>query len=340
MKEGVRQFGVPWLSPTSAARLLTCPASVVGLMTGAPPRSPAPSTRTSAGVLAHAALQRWVMADDWRYGDRDGVLIDHFHAVAKDRKVAVAAVMDGRVTEARLEQRASSLGELMRQAGADATAKAEVTLHDNERRLWGTLDLLVTSERGVWLIDLKSGMDAAQSLLPAVIRSQLMIYSHLVTAVHGRAPTWMGVFSLRQGAKQMPVSQSDDSMLLGLLDESRSAWMANDRPALPSPEACRHCTRRPGCDPHWIALRAWEDADGLEGQLLRAQTAENGRTALLVQNGTGSAWVSNMRGEGLQELVGHRVRVMRIRRRKATGQSSDPPQWQATDSSAIASVGD
>jgi hypothetical protein len=280
------------------------------------------------------------MADDWRYGDRDGALVDHFHAAAEARQVAVAAVMDGRVTKARLEQRASSLGELMRQAGADAKAEAEVTLHDSERRLWGTLDLLVTSDRGVWLIDLKSGMDAAQPLLPAVIRSQLTIYSHLVAAVRGRAPTWMGVFSLRQGAKQVPMSQSDDLGLLGLLDERRSAWMAHDRPALPSPKVCRYCTRRPGCDPHWIALRALEDADGVEGQLLRAQTAENGRTALLVQNATGSAWVSNMRGEGLQELVGHRVRVMRIRRRTPAGQSSDPTQWQATDSSAIASVGD
>lgn len=340
MKDGVRQSGLPWLSPTSAARLLTCPASVVGLVTGPPPQSPAPSTGTSAGVLAHAALQRWVMADDWRCGDRDGALVDHFHAVAKAHKVAVAEVVDGRLTEARLGQRASSLGELMRQAGADATAEAEVTLHDSERRLWGTLDLLVTSERGVWLIDLKSGMDAAQSLLPAVIRSQLLLYSHLVTAVRGRAPTWMGIFSLRQGAKQLAVSQSDDSALLRLLDERRSAWMAHDRPALPSPEVCRHCTRRPRCDPHWIALRAWEDADGFEGQLLRAQTAENGRTALLVQNATGSAWVSNMRGKGLQELVGHRVRVMRIRRRTAAGQFSGPTQWQATDSSAIASVGD
>ncbi|SNS43408.1 PD-(D/E)XK nuclease superfamily protein [Geodermatophilus saharensis] len=339
MKAGVRQSGVPWLSPTSAARLLTCPASVVGLVTGPPPRSPAPSTGTSAGALAHAALQRWVMADDWRYGDRDGALVDHFHAVAEARKVAVAAVMNGRVTEARLEQRASSLGELMRQAGADATAEAEVTLHDSERRLWGTLDLLITSDRGVWLIDLKSGMDAAQSLLPAVILSQLSIYSHLVAAVRGRAPTWVGVFSLRQGAKQVPVSPSDLG-LLGLLDERRSAWMAHDRPALPAPEVCRYCTRRPGCDPHWIALRAWGGADGVEGQLLRAQTAENGRTALLVQNATGSAWVSNMRGEGFQELVGHHVRVMRIRRRTPAGQSSDAAQWQATDSSAIASVGD
>ena len=340
MKDRVRQSGVPWLSPTSAARLLACPASVTGLAIGPPPRSPAPSTGTSAGALAHAALQRWVMADDWRYGDRDGALVDHFHAAAKARKIAVAAVMDGRATEARLGQRASSLGKLMRQAGDDATAEAEVTLHDSQRRVWGTLDLLVTSNRGVWLIDLKSGMDAAQSSLPAFIRSQLLIYRHLVAAVRGRAPTWIGVFSLRQGATQVPLSESDGSSLFGLLDEARSAWMAHERPAWPSPEVCKYCTRRPECDPHWIALEAWGDADGLEGQLVRAQTAANGRTALLVRNATGSAWVSDMRGEELQRLVGHRVRIIRIRQRPAASHPGDPTLWQATDSSVIAPLKD
>ncbi|GFG52302.1 hypothetical protein CQY20_34060 [Mycolicibacterium agri] len=103
--------------------------------------------------------------------------------------LTVELLEDGRATESRLKVQEPLLAEAIRSyVGIDGSALVEEPLYDDENCIWGTVDLLLESDYGITIIDLKSGADAAKESLPEKIIAQLMLYALLVSPAMRMGP--------------------------------------------------------------------------------------------------------------------------------------------------------
>ena len=152
-----------WLSPTSAWRLLTCPASL------GRPQGTLGSLEPNAGTIAHQAIQRWIETGDWTDPiQRSERLTAHFDAAACDARADITVLRDGRMTRARLAARAGQLAaELTELTSGGASIACEQPLSDPRRRLRGIPDVVVHGRRSA-VIDFKTGRDATVPLTERV----------------------------------------------------------------------------------------------------------------------------------------------------------------------------
>ncbi|MGY1709126.1 PD-(D/E)XK nuclease family protein [Geodermatophilus sp. SYSU D00758] len=325
---------VPWLSPAASNRLLDCPYSVTYLPADGRP-VPQQSVGSDVGTMAHVALQRWIGTGFWRSPAGDSELARLFVSVAEERGVDYANVPDGRMTAARLRHRAPGLREFMCQFGGQPSAECEVTLYDDDRRLWGTVDVLLSSPRGPVVVDLKSGGDGAITPLPTSIAVQLWLYAALVERCRGGQLQWLGIYSLRRGMREVELPREGLATLLHELDSNRAAWSLGNRPAMPTREHCRYCRRRVDCQPHWDALSMWSAPDGVEGRLLAVQKATNGRTAVRLATAADEAWVTDLRTPITGSAVGQGLRLVRVQPRRGPDGEPDLTRWRAGEESEI-----
>lgn len=326
-----------WLSPTAAAKLLACPASVENLPTGTKRPAPPPSFPRNSGSLAHLAVQRWIESGTWRSDHDCATLVALFREEAEKNGIAVALLPDGRTTEARLEVQGPALAEsLAKFAGSLGTVEAEVSLYDDGEYLWGTIDLLVHNGQEFAVLDLKTGEDAAGADIPESIKHQLWQYALLVSADRGTTPKMVSVFSLRRGLRPVDVEDADLLDLRIRLNSARQEWLSGARNTYPSPDACRFCSRRLRCEPHWSALKNWDNQDGVEGVVKRIDQAANGLAAVMLSTDKGIAWISEIPALAAESLeVGKASRAVRVRQMSHDEDSGQPARWRATEQSAL-----
>jgi RecB family exonuclease len=291
----------PWLAPSSAARLLTCPASVgARLETGAGSQEAAAApghgggTPPNAGTLAHAAVASWIGSGAWQGPDAPQALAYAYRSAAQDAGVHSEKLPGGRMTEARLRVRAAALAGYLRDCGTGTTFECELPLADAATRLHGVVDLLVTSPASRTVLDLKTGRDTAGPSVPPATMNQLLIYGYLVERARGGGHLDLAVFSLHTGLLRFPYTSGAAEALVERIIAARRQWSGGDRGARPSPETCRYCHRRLSCDPHWEAVKTWEDPGGVEGTVLRAAHSENGHTSLLIDTAAGRGWLTRI----------------------------------------------
>lgn len=331
---------IPWLAPTSTAKLIACPASLPELPTGGRPQPPS-SLPANAGVLGHLAVQRWVESGSWRKDSLGESLVDHFQREAHVHGVVVERLVDGRVTESRLRAQEAALASAIRVfAGANGSVLTEKPMYDDTNHLWGTVDLLIDGERGATVVDLKSGADAAKEKIPADIRNQLLHYALLVLADRGTIPSTLAVFSLRRGLRVVEGEEGDLESLLVKIDAARQRWMDGIRPAVPSPDQCHFCGRRLACDAHWAAINEWEEPDATQGVLKLVENAANGKSSLTLSCDERSVWISDVPSviaSSLQE--GSLTRGVRLRKSKREIHDHQNREiWYANEQSAFCSV--
>lgn len=298
-----------WLSPSSAARLLRCPASVTTMLTGGPPQA-TQIVPANAGSAAHLAVQRWIEAGDWRSDDNHR-LPQHLRQVLHEFGMDPATMPNGRTTEARLRIRAPQLADSLRRlmTGESALVHAELPLYAPSIHLWGVPDIFIDSESAA-IIDLKTGTAGAGADPDEDIKNQLLLYAALAHATTSRWPSTLAVFSLRTGYQDVPYEPRTAEALQVKLTTARDRWASGDRPAIPDPAGCRHCTQRLTCDPHWQAAAQWPDQSALQGTILQTRLADNGRTAIRVATATGTVWLTGLVTPIAADQVGRRVRAV------------------------------
>ena len=143
-----------WLSPTSAWRLVQCPAALPGAAWSGQP-SQQVGLASDAGSLAHEAMRSWVDAGSWRSDPSGQLLRSAFDEAAALAGVDVAAVPRGVLTRARLGGLAGTLISALDGAGTDAVA-CEVDLTDDRMLFHGRADIIVTGPHPA-VLDLKTG---------------------------------------------------------------------------------------------------------------------------------------------------------------------------------------
>lgn len=302
-----------WLSPSAASKLLACPASVTLLPTETP--SPLAGAAKNVGSLAHDALRRWVAAEHWRSPVGDSTLPALYRSCATDLGLSIAELPGGRQTEARLLVKAPALGALLRkEAGPGGVVHSEHTLYDHSRKLWGTVDVLVTRDGTVpLLLDLKTGQGFGKGDVPLHVTSQLTFYAGLVEYEYGELPRLTAAFTLRRGSISIPIATGDICQLHRRLEEAREGWAQHIRPALPEPVNCRYCRRRFSCEAHWQALDTWEGPDALEGVILQVEIADSSRAAVLLRTSIGDRWISGVPAAAVRAAsAGQRLRAVRL----------------------------
>lgn len=331
-----------WLSPTSASKLLACPAAVSRLPTGPRP-TPSVSAPKNAGSLAHIAVQRWIENGGWRVASPSHSLVESYRAAAEQHRIPLEELSDGRTTESRLKFQEPFLAEAIQaRAGMHGSVECEAVIYDDSAHLWGTVDLLLKGGNGITLIDLKSGADAAKESLPEAITRQLLLYAVLVKADRGCWPTEVGVYSLRCGLRSIMCAESDSLELLSQVLSARDSWAEGHRPPNPAPQHCHLCNYRFNCTEHWQAINGWDDPDAVEGVLESIAYAANGMSSLTLTSERGTVWVSNVPARLASGLrIGSVTRGVRVRRRRR-GRLEDrnSQTWYATENSDFNSVSD
>lgn len=311
-----------WLSPTSASRLLACPASL------GRPQGTLGLLEPNAGTIAHRAIQRWIETGDWadpiQRGER---LVVHFDTTACDARADIAVLRDGRMTRARLAARADQLSaELTEFTSGGASIACEQPLSDPRRRLRGIPDVAVHGLRSA-VIDFKTGRDATVPLSEKV-RLQLLIYAHLYRCVYGQLPEMVEAFSFIHGPLRVSVDGASVEATLSAITEARAQ---DPELARPSPTVCAFCARRFVCEPHWNAVPTWDAPDALEGRIGQVERARNGAVALLIETNAGTQWITHIPHDRLpaHAEVGSYVRIIHVHRKHSNDPEVSGLEWRA-----------
>lgn len=242
------------------------------------------------------------------------LLQERFDEAAVANGVDPTRMPQSAVTRARLKSRGAELARILEQVGGGV--RSELLLRDDDRHLFGVLDIAGLGPRGL-ILDLKTGRDGTGTLSLAV-KHQMTFYAHLYETSFGDLPERLVVFGLQRGAVDLSVTADGVSALLAAI---RAAQESEEAEARPRDEACRYCPKRMTCQPHWDALSAWDSRDAVEGEISDIEHSTSGAAALLIDD----QWVTGLPASLLppQVEVGRRTRVIRVRRR------GDSNEWQA-----------
>lgn len=308
-----------WWSATATWRLLRCPASAAP---ASAPARPIGQTADNPGAIAHLALQRWIEAGEWSSAHPGTRLQERFDEVAKAHEAEPARMRQGIVTRARLPARGQALSEILASVGS--RPQSEVLLRDDDRFLFGVLDIVSPGGGGL-IIDLKTGRNASAALPPAIYH-QMTFYTHLFQVNFGAFPERVLVFSLQRGLVKIPVTSSDIAPFLGKIH----AAQGSDRVATyPRADICRYCPKRMGCQPHWDAISAWDDADAIEGEVAAIEYSSSGTAAVQI----GGQWLTGISATILPSNLapGQFARAVRVRR----GRGNASGDWSASSRSRL-----
>jgi hypothetical protein len=284
----------PWLSPSSASRLLACPASLT------PPEKPIRQAGQDNLTQERSRTLPSNAGSSPRHGSNRRAATGRGPQTSsgtRPKRLACAwpTLFDGRLTQARLRRRADDVQKLIAGLRPDSAPACEVPLIDETRHLRGRADLVVGAARRLAIIDPKTGLDGAARQLPDRITTQLRFHDHLATMTYGKPPTYLAVYSLQAGLRQVDPDHAATAALIERTGRARDAWVAGHRDARPSPAICRYCPRRLECEPHWKTASSWENCDGVEGTALRLHVAQNGATPIYQETHAGDrGWLTHI----------------------------------------------
>jgi hypothetical protein len=147
--------------------------------------------------------------------------------------------------------------------------------------LAGRPDLVERIGGAVYVVDLKTGLDQAEPTLPQ--RTQLLLYSELVSSTLGETPGFVAVESTR--GQRFAFAVDDDEVqgvvgdavtMLNRLSSPREEGL-HESLANPSPEACGWCSFRPICSPFFDNYdETWPIAHALLFRVRSATESQHG----------------------------------------------------------------
>lgn len=310
------ELDLPWLSPTSAGRLIKCKASVTVSANGLNKKSyRAPPPRT-VGDIAHLALHNWFSGGRWRQDPDGKELLAVFDATALAAGIDINEIPRGRITRSRTKFRARALWDLLLEAEPDVKVLSELQLEDCERRIRGTLDILVHGPDSLRVIDMKTNaVTTPNGTVSPQVTFQLMIYAALVESNYGHLPDTVEAFSLTDGHHVMRVHETDLAEVRANVRAAQEAWMSGNRLAEPEEATCKFCPRRLECAPHWEVPRVAGMLDSVEGKVMRIVRSADALVSLLLETADGERWLNGLRygpEEKVAALTGRRIRAIHI----------------------------
>ncbi|MEV4633549.1 PD-(D/E)XK nuclease family protein [Rhodococcus coprophilus] len=293
------------MTPTSASALISCPAREPSW---APPTELPSSSGSDIGSVAHLAIAQWLESGDWQNPQSPDMLAARFDALAGESRAASAR---GRLVASRLRTRAGELCAFLNTWGAK-TIRTEVTLIDHKRKLWGRVDILISSHDRVGLIEIKTGeQESVGTGLSADETRQIQSYAHLILCSYQGLPATATLFSLKRGLIDVPVSEESVTDVVVEAVAARQQWFDGVRSAVPAPDVCKVCPQRMRCSPSWHAMGRWPERDGAEGVIQRLNRSSSGKLSLVVAEHAGVVVISGLSPQLVGDArQGDRIRVL------------------------------
>ena len=202
------------------------------------------------GSLAHLAIAQWIHSDDWQSTHSPELLFRRFTDLVTGPRAKSARY---RLIASRLRARAPQLQNFLKE-WPNPAIQTEVTLLDQQRKLWGRADILIRSADRIGLIEIKSGEKENTGISLSTDESrQIRLYAHLISCTY-TFPDIVILFSLKRGLIEVPVSAEAVTNALDEAMEARRMWFSGQRKATPHPDKCRFCPQRIRCSPSWRAI--------------------------------------------------------------------------------------
>jgi RecB family exonuclease len=140
----------------------------------------------------------------------------------------------------------------------------EVWVQTEDGKIGGKIDLVRHSEKGIFIVDYKTGAVLDSELSGNVVKveyqNQLKMYAALYYLSKKLWPNGLVLVGLNQSEYNIPVDQDECLLLIKTateyLDELNKRIEAGeniDAFAAPMPETCRFCTYRPACKKYWAS---------------------------------------------------------------------------------------
>jgi RecB family exonuclease len=236
-----------------------------------------PTAPQLLGTISHAVLEsltktRAILGDRWqeelesRWSAATSAAAAEL-AGANGENVGAPEEWDGyQIKHARLRKAARRLHELLAPLGDGAELITEQPLSAAGGRLQGRPDLIVRGDRGLWLVDYKTGPVLSRETREpreSYVR-QLRLYAYLASESLGSWPERALLVPLQGPVVDIELDPSACAAIARDALELLSAFNAdapNEQPASPAPETCRWCPHAPECPSFWSSCdESWAPA--------------------------------------------------------------------------------
>jgi len=321
----------PWINASSAYQLLVCPqrwlesVAPSGRVKNRPANSIGSTGAQVSGTLVHSSVEYWINSGLWRDPQSDRIITDQFRVSAEAEGVPLGRT---RLLAASLETRLQDLRSVLDERITDALAEEEVA--DDETHIRGKIDILCTGPDYAAVIDIKTGrtIDDEGEFLKE-ITTQLAVYCWLIRAL---APLPKAVIvSIGKGVKELPMTSDFTDSTVSQLIEARSQAMLNPV-TKPGDDACRFCSLRPVCGPHWVEVSAGKITDAVEGVVTKVESGAGGQFMIQFESKAGTSVMRILENATIDGslIVGANLRAVRVRQKEP-----DSGRWIARDSATI-----
>jgi CRISPR/Cas system-associated exonuclease Cas4 (RecB family) len=155
-----------------------------------------------------------------------------------------------------------------KQISQPGRCRQEEWLETKDGKIGGKIDLIQETSEGAVIIDYKTGsiLDEKTGKPKEEYQQQLKLYAALYFENYKIWPKKLVLVGIDQSVHEIFFSQEDcirlleqaKKLLIDTNDLILSGLSPNDL-ATPSPEACRYCLFRPGCQKYWQARQGTED---------------------------------------------------------------------------------
>ena len=322
---------IGWLSPTSIEAMLACPLRLTHGHRAE--RKDPRSSAAAIGEVAHS-LSAEVHSGEFDVEEGPSVMDSiamRWDALCADARTEMARQMGEAphpdlwpghgLAKSRLTRHLANVVASRQSGEADSVLGVEVDLSDSSAKLRGRADRIEERSLGAAIIDLKSGWLPANGV-PDSYRRQLIAYAYLWRAEHGRLPSELRLEGLSGAQATIEFSRADiDAHIADVIDRRTEInWLISDGAtphdiAQPSADACRWCSHRPWCSPHWDALGPdWDDHRAhFKGSVVSVKQASDGDVAavsLISGNVESEAGRVTISGLGVGVEVGQSLTVV------------------------------
>ncbi|MEW6697997.1 MAG: PD-(D/E)XK nuclease family protein [Bacillota bacterium] len=152
------------------------------------------------------------------------------------------------------------------------SSKYEVWVETKDKKVAGRVDAIRCIPEGVQIIDYKSGsvteQDSGSDIVKQDYQQQLKLYAAIYQEAHGTWPVKLTVVGLDQYEYDIKFDIEECRELLNtakieldLVNSQVLQGIPQDGMAKPSPEACKYCIYRPGCNRYWQVRQVRQDTD-------------------------------------------------------------------------------
>ncbi len=172
---------------------------------------------------------------------------------------------------------------------------SEVAVESKDKKVFGKIDLINSNERGIQIIDYKTGMVYHEvsgiNEIKQEYQQQLKLYAALYYQTYDIWPTRLTIVTLDEKESDIEFKTieceellNEATKLLGEVNRRISTIKSEEELASPTVENCRYCVYRPACSAYWKRRDSSNDWPlDITGHLEQVNLLKNGTLRAVIK---------------------------------------------------------